>query len=119
MRLTICAVGRLKSGPEHLLITDYATRFNRMGRSLGLGPLKIQEVEDKKNKFREFLKLFGVNKDGKTNKGQSWNDSFTEFMQEPRTHTQRNKRAKTEEEPKDDAEEQAEETKEEPEKDEE
>ena len=49
MRLTICAVGRLKSGPEHLLITDYATRFNRMGRSLGLGPLKIQDVEDKKN----------------------------------------------------------------------
>lgn len=49
MRLTIFAVGRLKSGPEHLLITDYLSRFNRMGRSLGLGPLKIQEVEDKKN----------------------------------------------------------------------
>ena len=60
MRLTICAVGRLKSGPEHLLIADYATRFNRMGRSLGLGPLKIQEVEDKKNikKITNWKKMY-------------------------------------------------------------
>lgn len=48
-RVSICAVGRLRSGPEKELIDDYAQRFDRTGRALGLGPLKITEVEDKKN----------------------------------------------------------------------
>lgn len=48
MRFSICAVGRLRSGPEHDLITDYLQRFDRTGRALGLGPAKIIEVEDKK-----------------------------------------------------------------------
>ena len=48
-RVTICAVGRLRSGPEKTLIDDYALRFDRTGRALGLGPLKFIEVEDKKN----------------------------------------------------------------------
>lgn len=48
MRVSICAVGRLRSGPEHDLITDYLQRFDRTGRALGLGPAKIVEVEDKK-----------------------------------------------------------------------
>ena len=48
-RVAICAVGRLRSGPEKELIDDYSTRFDRTGRALGLGPLKITEVEDKKN----------------------------------------------------------------------
>ncbi|MGB3148065.1 MAG: 23S rRNA (pseudouridine(1915)-N(3))-methyltransferase RlmH [Paracoccaceae bacterium] len=48
MRVAICAVGRLRSGPEHAQITDYLTRFERTGRALGLGPAKIIEVEDKK-----------------------------------------------------------------------
>ena len=48
MRVHICAVGRLRSGPERALIDDYVTRFDRTGRSLGLGPLSIHEVEDKK-----------------------------------------------------------------------
>jgi 23S rRNA (pseudouridine1915-N3)-methyltransferase len=48
MRVQICAVGRLRTGPELDLIKDYAQRFDRSGRALGLGPLTITEVEDKK-----------------------------------------------------------------------
>ncbi|NNK66038.1 MAG: 23S rRNA (pseudouridine(1915)-N(3))-methyltransferase RlmH [Rhodobacteraceae bacterium] len=48
MRVDICAVGRLRTGPEQTLIKDYQTRFDRTGRALGLGPLSLTEVEDKK-----------------------------------------------------------------------
>ncbi|MEL7211423.1 MAG: 23S rRNA (pseudouridine(1915)-N(3))-methyltransferase RlmH [Pseudomonadota bacterium] len=48
MRLHICAVGRLRAGPEAALIDDYLTRFDRTGRALGLGPTQVIEVEDKK-----------------------------------------------------------------------
>ncbi len=45
----VCAVGRLRSGPERDLIADYMQRFDRTGRALSLGPLVEHEVEDKKN----------------------------------------------------------------------
>lgn len=48
MRLHICAVGRLRAGPERELFDDYASRLDRTGRALGLGPLSLHEVEDKK-----------------------------------------------------------------------
>ncbi|SFQ95240.1 23S rRNA (pseudouridine(1915)-N(3))-methyltransferase RlmH [Poseidonocella sedimentorum] len=48
MRLHICAVGRLRAGPEQTLIDDYLTRAARSGRNLGLGPCSVHEVEDKK-----------------------------------------------------------------------
>ncbi|TNF20850.1 MAG: 23S rRNA (pseudouridine(1915)-N(3))-methyltransferase RlmH [Rhodobacteraceae bacterium] len=48
MRVHVCAVGRLRAGPEKALIDDYATRFDRTGRALGLGPLSFSEVEDRK-----------------------------------------------------------------------
>ncbi|MDA3857081.1 MAG: 23S rRNA (pseudouridine(1915)-N(3))-methyltransferase RlmH [Roseovarius sp.] len=48
MRIHICAVGRLRTGPERALIDDYLTRFDRTGRALGLGPAQLHEVEDKK-----------------------------------------------------------------------
>ena len=48
MRVQICAVGRLRAGPERALIDDYTTRFDRMGRGLGFGPLDVHEVEDRK-----------------------------------------------------------------------
>ncbi len=48
MRVTICAVGRLRQGPERVLIDTYLTRFERTGRALGLGPATVIEVEDKK-----------------------------------------------------------------------
>ena len=49
MRVSVYAVGRLRSGPEKTLIDDYKNRFDKSGRALGLGPLTIHEVEDKKN----------------------------------------------------------------------
>ena len=48
MRVHICAVGRLRKGPERDLYDDYLTRFDRTGRALALGPAKLVEVEDKK-----------------------------------------------------------------------
>ena len=48
MRVHLCAVGRLRGGPERTLFEDYQTRFDRTGRALGLGPLTLAEVEDRK-----------------------------------------------------------------------
>jgi 23S rRNA (pseudouridine1915-N3)-methyltransferase len=48
MRVHLCVVGRLKSGPERMLIDDYVTRFDRAGRPLGLGPVSEHEVEDRR-----------------------------------------------------------------------
>lgn len=45
----LCAVGRLRAGPERALIDDYLLRFERTGRPQGLGPASEHEVEDKKN----------------------------------------------------------------------
>ncbi|PZQ97832.1 MAG: 23S rRNA (pseudouridine(1915)-N(3))-methyltransferase RlmH [Cereibacter sphaeroides] len=48
MRLHVCAVGRLRAGPERALTDDYRERFDRTGRALSLGPLSEHEVEDRK-----------------------------------------------------------------------
>lgn len=48
MRVHLCVVGRLRAGPEKTLVDDYLTRFDRMGRALGLGPARVIEVEDRK-----------------------------------------------------------------------
>jgi len=48
MRLHLCAVGRLRAGPERALVDDYLSRTDRTGRPLGLGPVTEHEVEDKK-----------------------------------------------------------------------
>lgn len=48
MRVQICAVGRMRGGPEQVLTDDYLDRFAKSGRSLGFGPAQIIEVEDKK-----------------------------------------------------------------------
>jgi 23S rRNA (pseudouridine1915-N3)-methyltransferase len=48
MKVTICAVGRLRAGPEKDLTDDYLTRFDRTGRALSLGPAVLAEVEARK-----------------------------------------------------------------------
>lgn len=48
MRVSLCAVGRLRAGPEKTLIDDYLQRFDRTGRALGLGPARVVEVENRK-----------------------------------------------------------------------
>ena len=53
MRLTIIAIGRLKSGPEAVLVDDYLARANQMGRGLALGPCSITEIDERKVRGRE------------------------------------------------------------------
>ncbi|QUJ76394.1 23S rRNA (pseudouridine(1915)-N(3))-methyltransferase RlmH [Sulfitobacter albidus] len=48
MKVQICAVGRLRAGPEKTLIDDYLKRFDRTGRGLSLGPVVVSEVDDRK-----------------------------------------------------------------------
>jgi 23S rRNA (pseudouridine1915-N3)-methyltransferase len=48
VRLHLCAVGRLRAGPERDLLDDYLNRCNRTGRPLGIGPVTEHEVEDKR-----------------------------------------------------------------------
>jgi 23S rRNA (pseudouridine1915-N3)-methyltransferase len=48
MKVHVCAVGRLRAGPERVLTDDYYDRFQRTGRPLGLGPIMEHEVEDKR-----------------------------------------------------------------------
>jgi 23S rRNA (pseudouridine1915-N3)-methyltransferase len=48
MKVQICAVGRLRAGPEKILIDDYLARFDRTGRGLSLGPVSVVEVDDRK-----------------------------------------------------------------------
>ncbi|SNX72896.1 23S rRNA (pseudouridine1915-N3)-methyltransferase [Cereibacter ovatus] len=48
MKLALCAVGRLRSGPERDLVDDYLTRFERTGKPLGFPSVQLIEVEDRK-----------------------------------------------------------------------
>jgi len=48
MKVHICAVGRLRAGPELSLIDDYLKRFDRTGRPLGLVSGGVSEVEARK-----------------------------------------------------------------------
>ncbi|MEH6647196.1 23S rRNA (pseudouridine(1915)-N(3))-methyltransferase RlmH [Sulfitobacter sp.] len=48
MKVHICAVGRLRAGPEKALLDDYLKRFDRTGRGLSLGPVFLLEVDDRK-----------------------------------------------------------------------
>ena len=47
MRLLVCAVGRLRAGPERDMVSDYLMRAGRTGAPLGLGPALLHEVEDR------------------------------------------------------------------------
>ena len=38
----------MRAGPERELFNDYTLRADRTGRALGLGPLALHEVEDRK-----------------------------------------------------------------------
>ena len=62
MRIHICAVGRLRSGPNLFLYEDYQKRFNQNGKLLGFKAINLIEIEAKnklnrcqyeKTKFRD------------------------------------------------------------------
>ena len=48
MRMVIAAVGRLRQGPEAALVADYLDRHAKAGRALGLPPVTLIEVEDRR-----------------------------------------------------------------------
>lgn len=48
MNITLLAVGRLRKSPELALIDDYLDRYAKTGRNLGLPPVHLVEVEDKR-----------------------------------------------------------------------
>ena len=45
MKLGIVCVGRLRKGPEKALVDDYLDRFAKAGRSLGLPPATLTELD--------------------------------------------------------------------------
>ena len=48
MRVSIAAVGRLSRSPETELVSDYLKRATAAGKSLGLAPVDLIEVEARK-----------------------------------------------------------------------
>ena len=48
MKILLAAVGRLKSGPEKALVEDYLDRAEQAGRTLGLGPVAVSEIDERK-----------------------------------------------------------------------
>jgi 23S rRNA (pseudouridine1915-N3)-methyltransferase len=57
LRVTICAVGRLRAGPELDLTTDWLDRYGKSGRALGLGPARLAEVEARGGRTAEAAAL--------------------------------------------------------------
>jgi 23S rRNA (pseudouridine1915-N3)-methyltransferase len=57
LRVTICAVGRLRAGPELELTTDWLNRYGKSGRALGLGPARLAEVEARAGRTAEAAAL--------------------------------------------------------------
>jgi 23S rRNA (pseudouridine1915-N3)-methyltransferase len=46
MRLSVLAVGRLKTGPEKLMAEDYHSRAEGLGRKLGISKLTVSEFSE-------------------------------------------------------------------------
>ena len=58
MKLAIVAIGKLARSPETELVKTYVERASNAGRSLGLGPVEVIEVESRKpGKSAEALTL--------------------------------------------------------------
>lgn len=57
MRITILAIGRMKSGPERELLDDYINRFNRVGQGIGFRGLTEIELDSSGGLVREGERL--------------------------------------------------------------
>jgi 23S rRNA (pseudouridine1915-N3)-methyltransferase len=56
MRIDICAVGRLRAGPEKDLLDDYVSRTEAAGRGIGVTAFNLKEVEEKRRLDGKALK---------------------------------------------------------------
>lgn len=45
MKLHLICVGRLRKGPEKIMLDDYLDRFAKTGRALGLPPVTVSELD--------------------------------------------------------------------------
>jgi len=52
VKITIAAVGRMKPGPERVLLDDYLERAGQAGRALALGPFTVSEIDERKARGR-------------------------------------------------------------------
>jgi 23S rRNA (pseudouridine1915-N3)-methyltransferase len=52
VRITIAAVGRLRRGPELMLLNDYTDRASMAGRPMKLGPVTVTEIDERKARDR-------------------------------------------------------------------
>jgi len=52
VKITIAAVGRMKPGPERVLLDDYLERAGQAGRALALGPFTVTEIDERKARDR-------------------------------------------------------------------
>jgi 23S rRNA (pseudouridine1915-N3)-methyltransferase len=46
LRVQVLCVGRLKAGPERQLVARYSERITSTGRSVGIGPLDLREIDE-------------------------------------------------------------------------
>ncbi|MCB1451644.1 MAG: 23S rRNA (pseudouridine(1915)-N(3))-methyltransferase RlmH [Nitratireductor sp.] len=53
MRLVICAIGRMKAGPESELLARYVDRAARTGRQLGVSGVDIREFAESRERNME------------------------------------------------------------------
>jgi 23S rRNA (pseudouridine1915-N3)-methyltransferase len=72
LRLQVLCVGRLKAGPERQLVSRYSERIGTAGRSVGLGPLDLREVDEGRarrpddRKIDEALRIAALLPEGST-----------------------------------------------------
>ncbi len=70
MRMVIAAVGKARRTPEQSLVETYRARFDGLGKGLGLKPLDLIEIDDRRAgsvaeaKAREGEKLLAAVPDG-------------------------------------------------------
>lgn len=56
MRLVIAAVGRMRAGPEKVLLEHYCTRAAQVGRGLGLAGPDMTEIDESRAKTPDLRK---------------------------------------------------------------
>ncbi|MCY4462653.1 MAG: 23S rRNA (pseudouridine(1915)-N(3))-methyltransferase RlmH [Albidovulum sp.] len=57
MKIVICAVGRLRSCPETDIAEDYLNKFGGAGKTRGIGPASISEVDARNGGSEEEARL--------------------------------------------------------------
>jgi 23S rRNA (pseudouridine1915-N3)-methyltransferase len=57
LRLQVLCVGRLKAGPERELVARYKERIGPSGRTVGLGPVDVREIDEGRDRRPDDRKI--------------------------------------------------------------